>query len=92
MTEHSFCQAEAKIYAFRKNAEGTVISFVIHPSEVPDELQVAPIGTRVILAVAEIVDEVQTAENKIQRPESLDQNLSEVVGASTNQNLSNQGE
>jgi hypothetical protein len=55
--EHNFCKAEAKIYAFRKNAEGTVISFIIHPNEVPNELQIAPIGTRVFLAVAEIVDE-----------------------------------
>lgn len=47
---------EAKFYAFRKTKEGTIVSFVLHPQEVPDELATANIGTRFVLAMVELGD------------------------------------
>lgn len=60
MTEHSFTKCEAVKYAYRQNKNGIVVSFLLHPSEFSSELAIAPIGTRVLLAVAEIVDESQS--------------------------------
>lgn len=48
---------EAKFYAFRKTKEGTIVSFVLHPQEVPDELATANIGARFMLAMVEIGDD-----------------------------------
>jgi hypothetical protein len=48
---------EAKLYAFRKTREGTVVSFVIHPQEIPDGLATADIGARIMLAMVEIGDD-----------------------------------
>jgi len=50
---------EAKKHAFRQTQDGVIISFVLHPQEVPPELALAPLGTRVMLAVAEIGDDEQ---------------------------------
>ena len=57
MTEHSFIKCEAVKTAYRQNKSGIVVSFLLHPSEFSSELAIAPIGTRVILAVAEIKEE-----------------------------------
>jgi len=48
---------EAKLYAFRKTREGTVVSFVIHPQEIPEGLATADIGARIMLAMVEIGDD-----------------------------------
>jgi hypothetical protein len=45
---------EAKLYAFRKTRDGTVVSFVIHPQEIPQGLGDADIGARFVLALVEI--------------------------------------
>lgn len=56
MTEHSFVRCEAIKTSYRQTKDGMVISFAIHPNDLPPELALAPVGTRVLLAVAEIVD------------------------------------
>lgn len=50
---------EAKFYAFRKTRDGTIVSFVLHPNEVPDGLATANIGARFVLAMVEINDNEQ---------------------------------
>jgi hypothetical protein len=62
MAEHSFTKCEAVKTAYRQTKEGMVISFAIHPSDLPPELALAPVGTRVLLAVAEIGDDETVAE------------------------------
>lgn len=47
---------EAKLCAFRKTEKGTVVSFVLHHSEVPEQLATANIGTRIMLAMVELDD------------------------------------
>lgn len=48
---------EAKLHALRKTQDGIVVSFVLHPQEVPDALNLAPLGTRYMLAFSEIGDD-----------------------------------
>lgn len=48
---------EAKKHAYRQTQDGVVVSFVIHPQEVPDGLALASLGTRYMLALAEIGDD-----------------------------------
>lgn len=48
---------EAKKHGYRQTQDGVVVSFVLHPQEVPDALAVAPLGTRYILAMVEIGDD-----------------------------------
>ncbi len=48
---------EAKLYAFRKTRDGTIVSFVVHPQEVPEKLATADIGARFVLAMVEIGDD-----------------------------------
>lgn len=62
MTEHNFVQAEALLHGMRKTRQGCVVSFLLHPNEIPQELQLADLGTRVLLAVAEITDEKMAVE------------------------------
>lgn len=47
---------EAKKYAYRQTKDGMVVSFVIHPDDVPKEMATAPIGQRYIVACAKIDD------------------------------------
>lgn len=54
MTEGHF---EAKKHAYRQSQEGIVVSFVIHPNDVPESLALAPLGTRLMVAFSEIGDE-----------------------------------
>ncbi|MDE2099145.1 MAG: hypothetical protein KGL39_17960 [Patescibacteria group bacterium] len=57
LTEHSFTKLEVQKYAFRQTKNGTVVSFLIHPNDIVNEVALMPLGTRVLLAVAEISDE-----------------------------------
>lgn len=50
---------EAKKHAYRQTQDGVVVSFVLHPQEVPAGLALAALGTRYMLAVAEIGDDEQ---------------------------------
>lgn len=54
---HSFVKCEAVKVSYRQTKDGMVVAFAIHPNDMPSELALAPVGTRVLLAVAEITDE-----------------------------------
>jgi hypothetical protein len=57
MSDTIFMKAEAIFYALRKTKEGIIVSFVLHPNDLSDGLTRSPIGTRVMLAVAELTDD-----------------------------------
>src|SRR5690242_12318383 len=48
---------EAKLHAFRRTQDGVVVSYVVHPNDVSTELATAALGTRYMVAVAEIGDD-----------------------------------
>lgn len=48
---------EAKKHAYRQTQDGVVVSFVIHPQEVPEGLATASLGTRYMIALVEIGDD-----------------------------------
>lgn len=48
---------EAKKHAYRQTQDGVVISFVVHPSDVSEAMAMAPLGTRFMVAFAEIGDD-----------------------------------
>lgn len=48
---------EAKKHAYRQTQDGIVVSFVVHPSALPKELALADLGTRFMVAFAEIGDD-----------------------------------
>lgn len=48
---------EAKKHAYRQTQDGVVVSFVLHPQEVPEGLAVAPLGARYVLALVELNDD-----------------------------------
>ncbi len=48
---------EAKKHGYRQTEAGIVISFVLHPHEVPDDLALAELGTRYMLALVRIGDD-----------------------------------
>lgn len=50
---------EAKLHGFRRTADGVVVSFVLHPAEVPQALALDPLGTRYMLALCAIGDDEQ---------------------------------
>lgn len=50
---------EAKLHGFRRTADGVVVSFVLHPHEVPPVLALDPLGTRYMLALCAIGDDEQ---------------------------------
>jgi len=47
---------EAKKYAYRQSKDGMVLSFVLHPSDVPKDMATSPIGQRYMIACAQIDD------------------------------------
>jgi hypothetical protein len=53
---------EARKIAYRQSKDGFVVSFAIHPNDVPDGLAVAGIGTRYMLALVEIGDDEKPVE------------------------------
>lgn len=48
---------EAKKHAYRQTQDGIVVSFVVHPNDISSALAVAPLGTRYMVAFAEIGDD-----------------------------------
>ena len=48
---------EAKLHGFRRTQDGVVVSFVVHPQQVPECLALDPLGTRYQLAMAQIGDD-----------------------------------
>ena len=60
---------EAKKHGYRQTQDGIVVSFVLHPQEVPDDLALAALGTRYMMALAQIGDdEVPIEPQKPERP------------------------
>lgn len=66
---------EAIKYALRQSKDGYVVSFVVHPDDVPDDLSKSKIGTRYMVAFAEISDDeksqapvAQTEEHRPSKP------------------------
>jgi len=55
----SAAHCEAKKHSYRQTQDGVVISFVLHPNEVPESLTLAALGTRFMLAFAQIGDDEQ---------------------------------
>jgi hypothetical protein len=67
---------EAKKHAYRQTQDGVVVSFVLHPQDIPDGLALAPLGTRYMLALVEVSDDEQPKESaKKPRPQSADNTL-----------------
>lgn len=58
---------EAKKHALRQTQDGIVVAFVLHPNDVPPSLQLAPLGTRYMLALVEIGED----ENPVNRKEAI---------------------
>lgn len=52
---------EVKKHAVRQTADGWVVSFVVHPNDMDSAFAVSPLGTRYMLAVAQIGDDEQPA-------------------------------
>ncbi len=59
---------EAKKHGYRQTQDGIVISFVLHPEEVPDDLVLAALGTRYMLAFARIGDDEEPQQPEVKRP------------------------
>lgn len=62
---------EARKWSYRQTKEGVVISFLLHPNDLPDGLALAPLGTRFMLAVCEIDDQEQPAKPKEKTPKTF---------------------
>jgi hypothetical protein len=75
---HSFVKAEALKVSYRQTREGMVIAFAIKPEDMPPELALAPVGTRVLLAVAELRDDAPEPEPVSEPPKPKNERLSEA--------------
>jgi hypothetical protein len=64
---------EMVLYAYRKNKDGVVVSFVVHPNDMPAALATAPIGARFISALVQIGDDELPVQQpaKERRPATL---------------------
>lgn len=62
---------EARKWSFRQTREGVVISFLIHPNELPDGLALASLGARFMMAVCEIADDETPAKPKEKTPRTF---------------------
>jgi hypothetical protein len=59
---------EAKKHGYRQTQDGIVVSFVLHPNEVPDDLALAALGTRYMLALVRIGDDETPQSPKAKQP------------------------
>ena len=59
---------EAKKHGYRQTQDGIVVSFVLHPNEVPDDLALAALGTRYMLALVRIGDDETPQPPEAKRP------------------------
>lgn len=64
---------EAKKHAYRQTQDGIVISFVVHPNDVAAALATAPLGTRYMVAFAEIGENEQPipSTDKPEQPKAV---------------------
>lgn len=60
---------EAKKHAYRQTQDGIVVSFVIHPNDVPESLALAALGTRFMIGFAEIGDDERPKPNRAAKGE-----------------------
>lgn len=60
---------EAKKHAYRQTQDGIVVSFVMHPNDIDAAFAVAPLGTRYMVAFAEIGDDEKALETPSLTPE-----------------------
>lgn len=51
-------------YAYRQTKDGVVVSFVVHPDDVPAELSCSHIGSRYMVALVEIGDDEKPKPKK----------------------------
>jgi hypothetical protein len=51
-------------YAYRQTKDGVVVSFVVHPNDVPAELSAAHIGSRYMVALVELGDDERPKPTK----------------------------
>lgn len=73
---------EVKKHAYRQTQDGFVISFILHPQEVPEELATAGLGTRYVMALSEIGDDEQPVERIAAAEQPARQEQSASVGRS----------
>lgn len=59
---------EMVLYAYRKNNQGVVVSFVVHPDDMPDALATARIGSRWVGALVQVNDDETPVERKEASP------------------------
>ena len=59
---------EAKKHGYRQTQDGIVVSFVLHPNEVPDDLALAALGTRYMLVFTRIGDDEEPQAPEVKRP------------------------
>ena len=59
---------EVKLHGFRRTQDGVVVSFVVHPSEVPQCLALDPLGQRYMIGIAAIGDDEQPTAAATQQP------------------------
>jgi hypothetical protein len=59
---------EAKLHAFRRTQDGVVVSYVVHPSDVNADLAVAALGTRYMIAAAQMGDDEKPLVAQPQNP------------------------
>ena len=60
MAEHF----EAKKYAYRQTKDGVVLSFVLHPDDIPPDMAVSAIGSRYMVACVQINDQEEPVQAK----------------------------
>jgi hypothetical protein len=54
--------SEVKLHALRRSKEGVVVSLVLHPQAIPEQILTAELGTRFMLAWVQIGDDEQPIE------------------------------
>jgi len=59
---------EAKKHAYRQCQDGIVVSFLIHPADISSEIAMAALGTRFMVAFAEIGDDEREKEQSTRGP------------------------
>lgn len=75
MSEIPAVHFEGVKYAYRQSKDGIVVSFVVHPHEVPASLSTSNIGARYMVALVEIGDDEQPkkpAKVKPAKPEATE--------------------
>lgn len=60
-------------YAYRQSKDGVVVSFVVHPNEVPDGLATAPLGARYVVALVQVGDDEKPVRKEAMQKKTLPQ-------------------